>query len=158
MRIKGSTLLKGDDGKLYDFRRGQTVDVANTPRDVLRKLQAQPDAIMTGEDETALGLDATTPENQARIVAELEAKGITAENGGEPPVKDDPEPSIDVAAATVEDIARFIDANDLNAGPTVALAGGDPGLAAKVLQAEKLSAGGDGRSTVVKPLEALAAE
>lgn len=66
--------------------------------------------------------------------------------------------TFDVASADVAAIAKAIDSQNLNAGQTVALAQGDPNLAAKVLEAERTASGGDGRSTVVKPLKRLAAD
>lgn len=64
--------------------------------------------------------------------------------------------SIDVAEAGPGQIADHIRDEKLNASDTVALAGDDPALAAKVLEAEQLAHGGDARSTVVGPLEKIA--
>lgn len=70
---------------------------------------------------------------------------------GEPP--SDPDPlTLSVAA-----LAAMIDGESLNAPATVALAGEDPARARMVIDAEQLAHGGDGRATVLKPLERLAA-
>lgn len=61
----------------------------------------------------------------------------------------------DVAAVSVSELSDYITAAKPNAQATVELAAGDAGLAAKVLEAEDLSHGGDGRVTVVKPLQAI---
>jgi hypothetical protein len=64
--------------------------------------------------------------------------------------------SLNVASASVDDIASHIESESLNASDTVALAGDDPVLAQKVLDAENAAHGGDGRTTVVSKLEKLA--
>jgi hypothetical protein len=82
--------------------------------------------------------------------------GLTAE--GVPPDAG----TVEVAApdATTADtaaLAAYIDSAKLTAPQTVELAAGDPVLAAKVLEAESLAQGGDGRSTVTGPLQKIIA-
>jgi hypothetical protein len=136
---------EGDNQKTYNFGRGAIPD--DTPEaviDILRRRGA-----LQGTVPTALGLDATSADNQVKIAA-----GDLTGSGQNPPG-----PTIDVRTASVEEIARHIDqANDgkgLNATDTVALAGDDPALAGKVLEAEVTASGGDGRTTVVEPLTRL---
>lgn len=62
---------------------------------------------------------------------------------------------IDVAGSSVEDIAAYLEAEKPNAAETVALAGDDPELAQKVLDAEKAAQGGDPRVTVQEPLQKI---
>lgn len=78
------------------------------------------------------------------------------EGGGQPP-EDPLEGAPDVASVSVADLAAFIAERDLNVGETVSLAGGDPALAGKVLEADKIASGGEGRKTVREPLEQLTA-
>jgi hypothetical protein len=65
-------------------------------------------------------------------------------------------------SSTVEEVANYIkagnDGKPLNAPDTVALAGDDPAQARKVLEAEQIAQGGDGRATVVGPLEKVIAD
>jgi hypothetical protein len=52
-------------------------------------------------------------------------------------------------------LADRIKGEKLNASDTVAIANGDPALARKVLAAEQSAQGGDGRQTVVEPLQKI---
>jgi hypothetical protein len=64
-------------------------------------------------------------------------------------------------SSTVPEVAAYIergnDGKPLNASETVALAGDDPAQAQKVLEAEQLAQGDDGRSTVIEPLRKIIA-
>jgi hypothetical protein len=62
----------------------------------------------------------------------------------------------DAETADVATLAEYIDSADLNASQTVALAGGTPEGARKVMEAEQTAAGGDGRKTVMEPLGKVA--
>jgi hypothetical protein len=62
----------------------------------------------------------------------------------------------DVTTADVADIAVYIDDNNLNASQTVALAGGTVEGARKVIEAEQVASGGDGRKSVIEPLTKIA--
>lgn len=101
---------------------------------------------------TSVPIDPDDPDAEGNGSGEGEPdndSGSGTEGNGAPPeseVKSD---------ATVEDVIKVIADGDLNAGATVALAGGDKEVAAVVLAAEK--AGAD-RSTVTGPLEKLIAE
>jgi hypothetical protein len=55
----------------------------------------------------------------------------------------------------VEGVAEFITAEKPNAQDTVALAGDDPGRARVVYDAENAAHGGDGRVTVLEPLQKI---
>lgn len=158
LKIKArSAVVADENGKLHEFQRADQIDEDSIDPYVLEQLYGMPDTFEDPEaPEGALGMDATTPENQERIRAELEARGITPDSPP-PPADDDPPPgTFDTASASVEDVARHIQEKNLNASATVALARNDAALAVKVVQAEKLSAGGDGRTTVTAPLEKLA--
>lgn len=63
----------------------------------------------------------------------------------------------EVGSASVEDLAKYITAARLTGPQTVELAADDPVLAAKVLEAEDLAHGGDGRGNVKEPLAKIAA-
>lgn len=63
--------------------------------------------------------------------------------------------TLDVAEAGPAQIADHITTSKLKASDTVALAGEDPGLAARVLEAERLAHGSDARSTVEGPLQKI---
>lgn len=66
-----------------------------------------------------------------------------------------PDRSLDIATADAPAIAEWIKSTKPNAQETVALAGTDADLARKVLEAEDLSHGGDGRTTVKVPLQGI---
>jgi hypothetical protein len=55
----------------------------------------------------------------------------------------------------VEGLAGHLKAEKLNAADTVAIAGDDPALARKVLEAERSAQGGDPRATVEGPLQKI---
>jgi hypothetical protein len=57
--------------------------------------------------------------------------------------------------ASIAELADFIASSELNAKDTTALAGGDPELAAKVLEAEQIATGGAPRKGVFKALAAV---
>jgi hypothetical protein len=94
----------------------------------------------------------------------LGAEGDVIEVGGEPGGKTTMSEGSSVAAREAlrdgdsEKLAEIIRSERPNAGDTVALAGGDPDKAAVVLEAENAAHDGDGRATVVGPLEKIAGE
>lgn len=74
------------------------------------------------------------------------------------PSADLPDDAPDASQEDVGTLAKYIDEQSLNAPQTVALAEGDPELAAKVIEAEQAAHGGDARVTVTRPLDKLAAK
>jgi hypothetical protein len=62
----------------------------------------------------------------------------------------------DVASSSVAELSAWISEESPNGSDTVALAEGDPELAAKVLEAERAATGGDPRKGVERKLTALA--
>lgn len=65
---------------------------------------------------------------------------------------------VDIAAMSVEDLAAYIEDNELNVGATVALAGDDPDLAEHVLSAEDTRSGGEPRKGVEDGLNKIIGE
>lgn len=149
-----------DDGRLITATYGQPVPQAipSARRQALRELGAigpsgerqpgdEPLAPVTPDranlDATARGVDPAGGTEGVRGVGGTESgTGLPA---GAP----------DARAADAGELAAYIDSADLNAAQTVSLAQGDPALAPKVIEAEQVSAGGDGRKTVIGPLEKL---
>lgn len=72
-------------------------------------------------------------------------------------IKQHDEPAtFDAATASVEELVAYLENEKPNAAETVALAGDDPEVAAKVLEAEGMFAGErEPRASVVKPLTAV---
>lgn len=132
----------GDDRREVTLSQGDTI-----PDDVPR------DTLQAWRDAGALqGPDADlTPAGGAEVAPAPDATGTDPARGGGPTA---PDP----LTATTEDLAAYIEAQDLNAADTVALAQGDPGRAQAVLEAEQLAQGGDGRKTVAEPLSKLAGQ
>ncbi len=100
--------------------------------------------------------DSTPPE----VVEILRKRGALRGVDAEPEAPADPpagDNAQDPPALSVEALAAKIDGESLNAPATVALAGDDPARAQAVIDAEQLAHGGDGRRTVLGPLEKLAA-
>lgn len=82
--------------------------------------------------------------------------GTASVTAGQPQqVGEEPDVGFDAASASVEQIADYIESENLTAPETVALAQDDPALADKVLAAEKSARGGDQRATVVSGLEKI---
>lgn len=175
LRHRAATVV-GDDGERYDLREGRLPD--DLPSDVVAKLKAIPGAIGDPIDPTeALGsgtLGDAAEDVMAGVrpaptsVASGFPEGAADPDGGNQPGAEGdsggsggssselPDDAPDPATADVGELAQYIDANNLNAAQTVALAGDTPEGASKVLEAERTASGGDGRSTVVKPLTAKA--
>jgi hypothetical protein len=63
----------------------------------------------------------------------------------------------DASEAGEHEIAEYITENRLTVDETVALSGGDPVVAQRVLEAESVASGGDSRKGVVAGLEAVIA-
>lgn len=137
LMLRGAGAIVSHGGKTYNFGRGAIPE--STPEPVLAILRRR--GAIVGEVPTILGLAATAPENQPG-------------NDGGGSHTNPPGPTIDVATASVEEIARHIEAgNDgkgLTVPQTVALAEGGHGE--KVLEAEALASGGDPRQGVTDKL------
>lgn len=123
----------------FDSRTGIPDDTSSGVLSALRKMGA----LVEDEPEKTgpLGLAATAPENQP-----------STGGGG-----DEPAASIDVASASVEDLAKHISTGGsggkaLTVPQTVDLAGSEKEYAEKVLEAERLSTGDDPRQGVVDKL------
>lgn len=94
----------------------------------------------------------------SELYAGAESGTPSGSSSGSGPSADLPDDAPDAAQADVGELAAYIDAESLNAAQTVSLAEGDPALAAKVLEAERVAHGDDARSTVERPLSKLAAK
>lgn len=80
-------------------------------------------------------------------------EGDFAQEVGTPPEETAPADGGVASRLTSAQLAQHITDEKLNASDTVDLAGGDPALAAKVLEAEGIAQGGDPRATVEGPLQ-----
>lgn len=154
----------GDDAKVVTASRGEELP-DGIPSERVQELKASgaiadsdaPAALRTATAALA-PLDATgrgaNPDGGTEGVQPPDGEGQDADTSSDRLPDDAP----NVADASVGELAAYIDSENLNAASTVALAQGSPELAPKVLEAERASSGGDGRSTVVRPLERLAAD
>lgn len=173
LRIRSATIVH--DGTTYRLTEGPIPD--DTPKAVVDQLRDVPGALgpAISPDEPlgvgTLGHDAfegnAAPRPAPTSVATGFPEGAPDPDGSNQPGADSsaegggsggssselPGDAPDAATADVAELAAYIDANNLNAAQTVALAGGTPEGAAKVIEAEQTSSGGDGRTTVVGPLE-----
>ena len=139
--LRGAGAVVAYEGRTYSFRRGEIPE--NTPPEVVEILRQR----------GALASHAMTPAPATIAPAAPEpAAGPTPTFAPAPGLPADaPDPS----SATAGELAAFIDANDLNATQTVALAGGTASGAAKVLEAEQIAHGGDARTTVIRQMSRL---
>lgn len=158
------------DGETYELRRGPV------PEDV-------PSKVLAAFPDSAFGEPSRVAFERAQDMADPTSVGFAGDDPGaeapNPPAMPEglggdvrqqssgggggsgselPDGAPDASTAEVSELAEFIDENDLNAGQTVALAGGSAEGARRVLEAERVSTGGDGRKTVREPLERLIAE
>jgi hypothetical protein len=152
LKIRAATV--SHDGKTYEFVAGPVPD--DTPAAVIAQLRDEGSLAASEEEAAGVGVlgapvDPTSVASGGKVG---EPDPDLPENSGGDQLPDD---APDIDTADVATIAQYIDAHNLNASQTVALAGGTAAGAAKVLEAERVSSGGDGRSTVVKPLSKLAA-
>lgn len=157
------------EGETYTFRKGPIPD--DTPKAVVDALREQgaleSSDTVSQEAATTEAFNDRPPRPHPTAIAKGGAEGEPASGSPdavEPPnltPTDDggggaPANAPDVESTSVADLAKFIDSESPNATQTVALAGDSPELAAKVLEAENLAHGGDGRKTVTVPLSKLA--
>lgn len=157
------------DDRVYDLVAGPIPE--DTPEAVIETLREN-DALLTGDEDArfvralsgAPSVDAASigtggaegePDPDAERTSQTGAPGTPS---GQDAPSSDPPDAPDVESASVEDIAQYIDQASLTAPQTVALARSRPDLAAKVLEAERVSSGGDPRAPVRKPLERLASQ
>lgn len=124
---------------------GETVDI---PRDEDVKRGEKLGAFFSAEDAKAIKAGTYSGPQAALLSGRPQASG-------EAQVQDLGE--IDVASASAEEIAEFINENRLNVQETLDLAGDDPDLAEKVLDAEGLATDSDPRVGVERGLEAIMA-
>lgn len=95
---------------------------------------------------------AFTPEEEAAragVGMEASEEGKTEEIAGNG--------EFDAATASSEEVAEHIKANSLTVPETVALAGGNPDLAEKIIEAENMASENDPRAGVVGAMEKLSA-
>lgn len=144
----------GDDARFVTANYGEPVP-SELDSDAVARLQ---DMGAIGEPDDADPAPAQTP---ARADLDATARGVNPDGGTEGVTGEGgstsglPADAPDARDASATELAEFIDSADLNAAQTVALAQDDPDLAPKVIEAEQVSAGGDGRKTVVSRLERL---
>ncbi|MCA1571710.1 MAG: hypothetical protein LC798_15630 [Chloroflexi bacterium] len=143
-RLRGiaATILHED--RTYEFtQRGGVPD--DTPAEVIEALRSM-DALLEDEEQM-----------QGELLGEVgEADPALSDGGSKQSTSELPEGAPDVSTASAAELAAFIDSENLNAAQTVALAGGTPDGARKVLEAESLAQGGDSRKTVDGQLSKLA--
>lgn len=77
------------------------------------------------------------------------------ENAGQAPENPDANPSFNASEAGEHELAEHITEQRLNIDETVALSGGDPVVAQRILEAESIASGGDSRKGVVAGLTAV---
>lgn len=133
--LKGAAAVVRWEGRTYDFFRRKGIP-DDTPQEVLEILRQRGALRSHAPDQ----LEAPGPASPA----------IT---GGVGLPDQAPHPD----TADVADLAVYIDEENLTAPATVALARGTAEGARKVIEAEQLASGGDGRRTVIVPLTRLAA-
>lgn len=147
------------DGQTYELHQGPIPD--DVPKAVVDKLRAdgalESSEVQSQAAATLEAFEANPPRPDPTAVAHVDPDpGSPAASSGDGEL---PADAPDVASTEVADLANYIDSakegRGLNASETVALAKSNPELAAKVLEAEQVAHGGDGRSTVVGPLEKL---
>lgn len=116
--------------------------------------------------------DPLRPDETIKVIAvanmgdEIEVDDAELERGskleafvGSVPEAEEEAAAFDVATAGVDEIVEYLREKKPTAKETVALAGGDPDIAQRVLDAELALAsdeGGDPRKSVVDPLEKIA--
>lgn len=138
------------DGETYTLRKGPIPD--DTPQPIIDKLRDH--GFLAGPGDDVDDSPAGAPDPTAVATGGAEGEPAKPEGGGGGSELPDNAPDAD--STSVADLAAFIDSENLNASQTVALAKGDADLAGKVLEAEQVASGGDGRKTVVEPLRKLA--
>lgn len=128
-----------------DLERGETLGAFYSEKEI-KQIKA---GTYRGPDweQLAAGpmVAAFTPEEEARrqILAPAGSEGEASAGG----------PAIDVEKASDEEIAEYIEQNNLNVPETIALASGRKDLAEKVLDAEMLASNNDPRKGVLSALE-----
>lgn len=154
VRIRSASFYTKVDGKSRETRLSYGDEVpSNAPK---AKVEAWRERGFIAEGPAPVLTGAQTGNPSPDSTAFDGRVGVTAD--GSPPDAGEVEvPAPDVATADVQALAAYIDGQNLTAKDTVALAGGDATLAAKVLEAEALAQGGDGRKTVTDPLGKLTA-
>lgn len=131
--LKGAGAVVSWEGQRYDFFRSKGIP-DDTPPEVIEILRRRGNLASHSPDPV-----------------EEPGPASPAKTGGEGLADQAPHPD----TADVAELAVYIDENNLNAPTTVALARGTAEGARKVLEAEQLASGGDGRATVVRPLTRL---
>jgi hypothetical protein len=157
---------EGDDAQVVTASYGEEVP-EGISGDRLKALRDLGAIASSGDDAS----DAPAPGVADRSALDATGTGVNPEGGAEGvtgpgdsggsssgPSAELPDDAPDAAQADVGELSRYIDSESLNAAQTVALAEGDPELAAKVLEAERAAQGGDARATVERPLSKLAAK
>jgi hypothetical protein len=169
VRIRAATVVH--DGETYDFTEGPIPE--DTPDAVVKALEEQGALGKPIDPREPLGVgtlghDAFEGDRAPRPAPTSVATGFpegdadpdsasqlgASEGGGgsSGPTSELPADAPNAETADVAELAAYIDAQNLNAAQTVALAGGTPEGARKVIEAERTASGGDGRTTVVQPL------
>jgi hypothetical protein len=131
--LKGAGAVVRWEGRQYDFFRHKGIP-DDTPPEVIEILRRRGNLASHSPDPT-----------------EEPGPAFPAKTGGEGLADQAPHPD----TADVAELAVYIDENNLTAPQTVALARNTAEGARRVLEAEQLASGGDGRATVVKPLTKL---
>lgn len=145
LKIRAATIAH--DGEVYDLVQGPLPD--DLPSAVVEQLR-EADALAGPGDDVVVTAPGA-PDPGAPATGGAVGAPAPSTSGGDALPDDAPS----AADASVAELAAFIDSNNLNAKQTVALAGGTSDGAAKVLEAERTASGGDGRKTVIEPLESL---